>query len=182
MCMRTNAGVNTVPAGPALYIAGEEHRMPNWIEGSLRLRGTADNLERFFREGFDAVSYFGETRPNPVVVDMDEGYVTVRSEETAWIKNTRRAFVNNLDLAFEIPEDPEEIRTVAIPVKQAWCFDTDNWKKISTTFHIDLRLYGFEQGQEFEQEIEIINGEVTVDHEIEYDDYVWESKMPILGG
>ena len=156
--------------------------MPNWIEGSLRLRGTADNLERFFREGFDSVSYFGETRPNPVKENRYENELVVMSEDIAWIKNTRRAFVDNMCLDAELPEDPEEIKTVAIPVKQAWCFDADNWKEISTTFHIDLRLYGFEQGAEFEQEIEIINGEVTIDHEIEYDDYVWESKMPILGG
>lgn len=45
-----------------------------------------------------------------------------------------------------------------------------------------MRLYGFERGEEFEKEIEVIDGKVTLNHEITYDDYRWESKMPFLGG
>ena len=156
--------------------------MPNWIEGSLRVRGTMDKVERFFREGLAGVSILGEIRPNAVVVERYEYSLTVRGAETIWVKGTRRAFVDNLDIGVDIPDDPEEVLTVAIPVRQARTFSEDDWKQISENFHVDLRLYGFERGGEFEKEIEIIDGEVTINREITYDDYTWESKMPFLGG
>ena len=156
--------------------------MPNWIEGSLRVRGTIDKVERFFKEGLKGVSILGEIKPNAITVERDEYCLVVRGAGTTWVKGTRRAFVDNLDIGIDIPDDPEEVLTVAIPVRQAWTFREDDWEKISEDFHIDLRLYGFERGAEFEKEIEVIDGEVTLNHEITYDDYMWESKMPFLGG
>ena len=156
--------------------------MPNWMEGSLRVRGTMDKVERFFREGIECVSFLGDIKPNSIFVDKSGYCLTVRCAGTIWIKGTRRAFVNSLDIGIDIPDDPEEIVTVAIPVRQAWTFSEDDWKQISENFHVDLRLYGFERGGEFEKEIEIIDGVVTINHEITYDDYRWESKMPFLGG
>ena len=156
--------------------------MPNWMEGSLKVRGTMDKVERFFREGLEGVSILGGIRPDAVVVKRYEYSLTVRGAETICVKGTKRAFVDNLDIGIDIPDDPEEVLTVAIPIRQAWTFREDDWKKISKDFHIDLRLYGFERGAEFEKEIEIIDGVVTINHEITYDDYAWESKMPFLGG
>lgn len=72
--------------------------------------------------------------------------------------------------------------TVAVEVKQAWSFDTDQWVAISKKYDLDIRLFGFECGMQFMQSIEIINGELTIDECIECDDYVWECPMPLLGG
>lgn len=153
--------------------------MPNWMKGSLRVRGTFDKLERFFREGLAGAS---EIKPDAVVVERDEYGLIVRGAGAIWVKGTRRAFVDNLDIGIDMPDDPEETVTIAIPVRQAWTFNEDDWKQISEDFHIDVRLYGFERGEEFEKEIEVIDGKVTLNHEITYDDYRWESKMPFLGG
>jgi hypothetical protein len=35
---------------------------------------------------------------------------------------------------------------------------------------------------EFNQEIEIIKGETTINREIEFEDYCWECPDPMLGG
>lgn len=47
---------------------------------------------------------------------------------------------------------------------------------------MDIRLYGFERGMEFNQEVIIENGEIVKDEEIKFDDYDWECVMPHLGG
>lgn len=38
------------------------------------------------------------------------------------------------------------------------------------------------RGMQFSQEIEIVNGELTKEVEIKYDDWTWECPMPNMGG
>ena len=49
-------------------------------------------------------------------------------------------------------------------------------------YGLDFRFYGYECGMEFNQEIEVVNGETTIDREIRFDDYFWECPDPTLGG
>lgn len=45
-----------------------------------------------------------------------------------------------------------------------------------------MKIHAFEQGMEFNQVIEIIDGEVIHDYEIHFTDYQWECVCPKLGG
>ena len=155
--------------------------MPNWIAGTLKLRGKSKDLKRFFdnavqpcfshnpkmqkREDFITCHYDGEF--NEVSIKLD-----------AWIEGTSRAFVN--DECYIYWEKAYE--TVCIPIRQAWAFVAEDWVKISKQYNLDVRLYGFEQGMEFCQEVEIIDGKVTMDNKIKYDDWDWECPMPRMGG
>ena len=49
-------------------------------------------------------------------------------------------------------------------------------------YEIDFRFYGFECGNEFNQEVIIENGKLKADNKITYDDYFWECPFPNLGG
>lgn len=155
--------------------------MPNWTEGTLKLRGKRENLERFFETAIQPSSNFKEETPPRekfITSQYADDYTVFDIKKDAWIEGTRRAFIN--DDCFAEIED--ETATICLPIRQAWSFDTDDWKDISKKYNLDVRLFGFERGTEFCQEIEVINGTVTIDKEIAYDDWTWECPMPLMGG
>lgn len=45
-----------------------------------------------------------------------------------------------------------------------------------------MKIYGFEKGMQFNRNVEIINGEILKDEEINFDDYKWECICPNIGG
>lgn len=145
--------------------------MPNWIEGTLKLRGKREYLEKFFETAIQPREDFITSRYKDDWTEFD-------IRKNAYIKGTRRAFIK--DDCFAEIEDEEA--TICLPIKQAWSFDINDWKDVSRKYNLDVRLYGFEMGMEFCQEIEIINGTVTIDTEITYDDWRWECPMPLMGG
>ena len=158
--------------------------MPNWIEGTIKLRGQSENLKRFFKEGLAPSSYLGRTKPYEdfVKCDFDRAYCEVTIKNEPHIVGTRRAFVQDTYVYWD-----NSYETIVMPIKQAWAFITNDydekaWLDISKKYDLDIRLYGFECGMEFCQEIEIIGGEVTIDNDIKYDDWYWECPMPHLGG
>lgn len=65
---------------------------------------------------------------------------------------------------------------------QAWVVDPDDYQKISSKFDVDIKIFTFECGMEFTQEIEISKGEIIKNVCYEYDDYQWEVPFSKLGG
>lgn len=49
-------------------------------------------------------------------------------------------------------------------------------------YNVDMRIHAFERGMQFNQIIEIIDGKITKDEEVEFDDYDWDCICPNLGG
>lgn len=155
--------------------------MPNWIEGTLKLRGESKDLKRFFDTGVQQPSYhFRDSlkKEDFIKCDYCDGDNLVEIKEDAWIEGTQRAFVNE-DCFVEFGDGCE---TVCIPIRQAWTFVAENWKNISEKYDLDVRLYGFEKGMEFSKEVEVIDGEITIDNEIKYEDWDWDCPMPLMGG
>lgn len=156
--------------------------MPNWIEGTLKLRGPSEGLKKFFTEYLDPSQFLGEVRTIDEFIKFDfdderqEYDVTIKNEPH--IKGSRRAFLGEDDYVYW--EGAQA--TIALTIKQAWVFDVEPFKAISKECGLDVRLFGFECGQQFCQEVEIIGGEVIFDNTIEYDDWKWECPMPNLGG
>ena len=154
--------------------------MPNWIEGTLKLRGQSEDLKRFFKEGVAQSEWFDDDKhsiEDYVQTDFDGAYCEVTLKNDPWIKGTRRAFIESEYVTWN-----ESFATIAVDVKQAWHFDVDSFAEISKKFNLDIRLYGFECGMEFCQEIEILKGKITINREITYGDWVWECPMPNMGG
>ena len=144
--------------------------MPNWIEGTLKLRGKRENIRRFFNEGLDG-----------------KGKITDRSTESCldfsfgnchYIKDTNRAFI--VDGNAYLPDD--DFGTVCVSVQQAWGFVLEEWKAISDRYEIDVRLFGIEGGMAFTEEIIIEQGKEPIDIVNTYDDWIWECPFPYMGG
>lgn len=89
--------------------------MPNWCKGSLKVRGTKASLKTFILEGLHPVGFLGEEREK---LSLNE-YGDIYSEETCWIENTRRGFVEGVEVYLSDHED-DEILVVVFDSKFAW--------------------------------------------------------------
>ena len=74
-------------------------------------------------------------------------------------------------------------------IKQAWAFDggsstkdLERWTEISTKYNVDIKLFGFECGMEFAQEVIILRGRKPIVNDIQYEDWEWDCPFPNMGG
>lgn len=82
----------------------------------------------------------------------------------------------------EEEEDDDIIQTIALDAEFAWAISSDELLKVCQKYHVDMRIYAFERGMEFNLEIEIINGKITKDSYFAFQDYTWECICPHMGG
>lgn len=159
--------------------------MPNWCSGVLKVRGTKDNIVNFLKNGLQCVDIIGDDNGKHTV-EVDETYdeITMNDVKGAlWIKNTRRNFIENISHYLYLSKYSDDTFVCAIDGFQAaWGIESKDLAEISKEYGIDLKIYAFEQGMQFNQDIEIVAGEVIKDEEIEFDNYEWECINPLIGG
>ena len=164
--------------------------MPNWAEGILKIRGARKDVKKFLTEAMNPLPEPGselkailtgeQTEPPKAEIQEDEFDFVMRAPNGFHIKNTRRAFVEGV-IEYYFEDQAEDVVTIDT-FKQAWGVDAEPFIKHSKQYDLDIRIYVFERGMEFNQEIEIHKGELIKNNEIQFDDYEWECLMPNLGG
>ena len=163
--------------------------MPNWCEGTLKVRGKFENIKRFCKEvfqvwdtKFDPENGFVEVQnKEAITIETDtEDEFWMRIERTAYIKGTHRNFIesNNVEC---YPSNIDNT-IVFMEFKAAWDIEAEPYIKLSQEYGVDIRIYGFERGQEFNRELIVENGHLVKNEEITYSDYYWECPMPLMGG
>lgn len=156
--------------------------VPNWCEGTLKVRGTIKDLKNFVLNGLLPVNPIGATK-EPLSLDgEDETSLYISSvPDTLYIKGTRRAFCEP-DYIEVSSDEPNGKTILTMPFKQAWTILSDNLLEVCKEFNIDMKIQGFERGMRFSQIVEIVNGEIVQDEEIKYDDWEWDCPCPDMGG
>nr|DAF58614.1 MAG TPA: Ferredoxin-like domain in Api92-like protein [Siphoviridae sp. ctkmP13] len=148
--------------------------MPNWAEGSLKLRGKCENIASALKEMVlnDTVTLEEEWDGDLLVFNNTAPYF--------YINKTRRAFINQNQIEVWLEE---EFCIVELDnFQQAWSAIPENYQEISSKFDVDIKIFTFERGMEFTQEIEISKGEIIKNVCSNYDDYQWEVPFSNLGG
>ena len=154
--------------------------MPNWCEGSLKLRGPKNNIIKFFENSIDltAQDYRNGVDISSVVeIEKEDDYCEINIFDMVYIKPTARAFINPGYVYLD-----DDICTVSVSMQQAWGIVPEDFLFIAKEYNIDIRIQAFEKGMEFARDVEIIGGKITKDETIEYDDYIWDCPMPNMGG
>ena len=159
--------------------------MPNWIEGTLKLRGKREDIRKFFREGLQPSDWpKPEDRIGQIIDCSLEDELYFKFNHEPHIAGTRRAFITDKSAVMT-----EESGVVCVNVKQALAFyagsdsnDLKTWKDISDKYNVDIKLYGIERGMEFTQEIIILRGEKPIVNERRYEDWDWDCPFPNIGG
>ena len=130
--------------------------MPNWCEGTLKVRGTKENVIKFVLEGLQPVGFLGENRGKLTL----NKYGDIQSDETCWIENTRRGFVDRPDVYLSDNDDDDEIIIITLDARFAWGIVATELQKTCIKYNIDMKIYAFERGMEFNQDIEIVEGNI----------------------
>nr|DAD64256.1 MAG TPA: hypothetical protein [Caudoviricetes sp.] len=151
--------------------------MPNWSEGCLKVRGKATNVKKFVLEGLQPVDFFGNALPKPELSDLGE----VDTDKDCWIEGTTRGFVENLYADFSFVEDDETF-TAVFDSKFAWAAEAEELLASCKKYSVDMKLYAFEKGMGFNQDILIVGKEILRDNKIAFEDYNWECICPTVGG
>lgn len=159
--------------------------MPNWIKGTLKLRGKQEDIRRFFREGLQPSDWpKPEDRVGQIIDRSAENELCFEFDREPHIVGTRRAFITDKSAYMS-----EESGVVCVNVKQAWAFhagsesnDLEAWEGISDKYNVDIKLYGIERGMEFTQEIIILRGQKPIVNERQYEDWDWDCPFPNMGG
>lgn len=151
--------------------------MPNWCVGTLKVRGKKENLKKFVLEGLKPVTWLGEAK-DPLKIG-EKGDVQI--PEQTYIINTTRGFVSEDTTIYNIDE-LEENDILVLNTRFAWKIHAKELLETAKQFSVDMKIYAFEMGQEFNQDIEIIDGKIIKDDEIEFDNYDWECICPRIGG
>ncbi|MDF2854256.1 MAG: hypothetical protein K0Q87_107 [Neobacillus sp.] len=165
--------------------------MPNWCEGNLKVRGSKENIRRFLLEAFTPIHpmIIQALRPDLKAPDVNliEDEWSMRIESTGndgfHVKGTRRNFIESSSIEWEIRDEDAETHVLVIEdYKAAWGIDANPLAELSKEYGIDLKIYAFERGMEFNQDIEIHKGTIIKNDEIQFKDYQWECIQPNLGG
>ena len=151
--------------------------MPNWSEGCLKVRGKAANVKKFVLEGLQPVDFFGNALPKLELSDLGEA----ETENVCWIEGTDKGFVENLYVDFSFVEDDETF-TAMLDTKFAWAADAEELLALCKKYSVDMKLYAFEKGMGFNQDILIVGKEILRDNRITFEDYNWECICPTVGG
>jgi len=146
--------------------------MPNWCEGTLKVRGTLENVRRFMEDGIDWT-------PSKLVVEDDGDELCFSTSGTGerWIIGTNRHFIMCDEYMYFY-----EGHTLFLHLKAAWYINAEELRTVCQEYGVDMKVQAYEKGMEFGQLVEIINGEIQRNEDIEYDDYEWDCPCPTLGG
>ena len=164
--------------------------MPNWCKGNLKIRGKKENIIKFLEDGtslLDGICDPKEIKPEVKLNDYGEIEIKNINKEKGidilYIKGTRRHFIDPIESEIYIYDTGKEEQIICLEdFKAAWGIDVDTLRIISSRYSIDIKIYGFERGMEFNQDIEIIKGKIIKNEEIKYENYQWECVNPNLGG
>lgn len=154
--------------------------MPNWCVGDLKVRGKKENIKRFLLEGLKPVTFLGDDAEKAEIVECSYKLI-IRSKHSFHVQGTRRNFIEN-DIEFYYPDEDKVTILILEDYKAAWAIESEPLRKLSEEYGVDFKILGFEQDMEFNQDIEIVQGKIIKDNEIEFDDYRWECIRPHIGG
>ena len=164
--------------------------MPNWCEGNLKIRGEKENIIKFLKEGTSLLEGYFFPKEIETEIELNEcNEIIIKNIdkhngiETLYIKGTRRNFIDPIENEIYIHNTDEEEAVICLEnFKAAWGIDAEALRVISKRYDIDFKIYAFESGMEFNQDVEIIKGKIVKDEEIKFKDYVWECIEPNIGG
>ncbi len=156
--------------------------MPNWIEGTMKLRGKKENIMRFLDTEIVANSAGGDIS-DYVERDISEDYVEYEFKNDPYVNGTRGMFVDESHIYMD-----DEDECVCLDIRQAWSFsprgdeDLLLWEDFAKKYNIDIKLFGIECGIQFTQEVIAIRGERVINNEKQYEDWEWDCPFPNMGG
>ena len=159
--------------------------MPNWCEGTLKVRGSLKHLKTFVLNALKECGYAGNPPEGPLldVYEIEQGF-EAKLNRMAYLEGTSRGFVDD-DQGYQFfeLENKEGDQILLLRRTQfAWDINAGELQHLCTKYHVDMKITAFEQGMEFQRDVEIVKGAIVLDTTTKYSDYQWQCPRPCLGG
>lgn len=155
--------------------------MANMIAGTLKLRGTRENIEKFMSNGLGVTAiYEGNKSLSDFLINDSDEYALeyfVR-DDSIWIKGVAAYISEGQYYTYTHSESS----ILCLNIEEKWSFHSDKWLEIANKYNLDIRLYGIERGMEFCQEVIIVGGKVEQDRQWKFNNWNWECPFPYMGG
>lgn len=145
--------------------------MPNWCEGSFKIRGKFEDLKRFCKE---------ELKEHIIIADTED-FFEMKLKKAAYISGTRRDFITSKEIYFSNIDNEDKV-VVAMDFIAVSEIYPEPYLELAKKYNIDIRLYGFEKGLQFNQEVIIEDNKIKKNETIKFDNYEWDCIFPNLGG
>ncbi len=161
--------------------------MPNWCVGDLKVRGKYGKIKEFLTEEFFILGGRLLNRSTePVKINEQFGIEIDVGVQGMWLKKTRSFIAEDVDVWIDF-EDEENKSDKEITVnlgmyRSAWGLEINRLVELSAQYGIDIKIYAYECGMEFNVDFEVHKGEIIKMDEITFDDYEWECPNARLGG
>lgn len=174
--------------------------MPNWAVGVLKIRGTKENITTFAKECITGVNGWKvesvDTENKTYTLGKNEEFhvketdysdaenLQILDVDGTHIEGTYRMFIAEDHIDWDFIKGKEE-HVCLLHIEQAWGINVKDLVMLSKKYSIDFKIFAFEQGMMFNQDVEIVKGEIIRNQEINYesvDDYNWNCINPRLGG
>lgn len=146
--------------------------MSNWCVGTLRVRGLKEDVQNFLLNEL-------EPHDDTKKLEFKDGNVLFFS--SYHIKDTERGQISYVEAYLSECED-NTVVFIALDSKFAGLIKARELLSICQKYDIDMRIYGFERGTQVNQDIEIINNEISKNELTKYNDHIWDCILPELGG
>ena len=150
-----------------LKIRGDKKDICNFIENNLTFYPDPTNLNNkvYFKKTWDT--------------DYEIDYGLYYDVKYIHLNDSNRHFIKENEI---IVKDRDKYWIACATLIACWNIDIDYMVNISKKYNVDLKIYAFEKGMEFNRDIEIHKGRIIKDNKIEFKDYEWECINPLIGG
>ena len=159
--------------------------MPNWCEGSLRIRGKKDNIRNFLKNEIVCTNYEENAKKPEIEEDDEHEYLILRSTTNDfYINDTYRNFIfkNQIEAYFCDHENDEDYIINIDCFNSAWALRSDGWVDHAKKYNLDFRMFGYEQGIQFSQVMTILRDGSVSEETQQYNDWYWDCPFPNMGG
>lgn len=162
--------------------------IPNWAKGVLKVRGSEQAIANYLKEVCAYVTKGGENIDAIVEVNIVLHTCSIKPSEQnlsnyIYLRDTKRAFIDCKEIDTYLSDCKNNQYVVELPnFIQAWSVEANDFTRLSRKHGVDIKIFGYEDGLRFSQEIEIIKGVVTKNEKTKYDDWMWDVPFSQLGG
>jgi len=156
--------------------------MANICKGTLRIKGAPENIKKFL---FNELQLPSDMNENGKIIKQDtpDSLIITSNSKMLYLKGSCRLFVSlNEYIETYALYISKNKKIVCLEICAAWSINSRNLLVYAIKYNLDMKIYAFEKGGRFNQDIEIINGKLTKDRIIKYDEYDWDCICPTIGG
>ena len=139
--------------------------MPNWVTGPLKIKGESKEVIRFITDILDIKS--------SDIFESNDKRFSWESDGPHIINGIDRCYADEFSIS--IPNQEERVTVIEIPfVNFAWKVPELSLAEIVKGYDVDIKYYGFESGNCFTHEIEILRGKIVKSRitNYKYNDYI----------